>query len=175
MTKRLITNCPHTDRKYRSLGMCNACYLKQNGGSKKWYKRNRSKAILSAKQWAALNIERRRQIALAWMLKDNRLHPEKHALKERMRVALNGIVKSARTEELLGCSIDDLRFHLASQFREGMDWSNYGQFGWHIDHIKPCSSFDLSDTAQQRECFHYTNLQPLWWFENLAKGAKYGY
>lgn len=54
-----------------------------------------------------------------------------------------------------------------------MTWENYGVHGWHIDHIRPCKSFDLTDPEQQKECFHYTNLQPLWWWENLEKGGKW--
>ena len=53
-----------------------------------------------------------------------------------------------------------------------MNWKNYGFRGWHIDHIKPLSSFDLSDRNQLLEACHYTNLQPLWWYENLSKGVK---
>ena len=45
----------------------------------------------------------------------------------------------------------------------------------HIDHIIPCSSFDLSDPKQQKICFHYTNLQPLWAVDNLKKGARLDY
>ena len=50
-----------------------------------------------------------------------------------------------------------------------MSWDNYGIHGWHIDHIRPCASFDLTDPEQQRQCFHYPNLQPLWAFDNLSK------
>jgi hypothetical protein len=52
-----------------------------------------------------------------------------------------------------------------------MTWENYGPV-WHVDHIRPCASFDLTDPAQQRECFHFSNLQPLFAAENLAKGDK---
>ena len=52
-----------------------------------------------------------------------------------------------------------------------MSWDNVGE--WHFDHRRPCASFDLTDEAQQRMCFHYTNLQPMWAFENLTKSAKY--
>jgi len=55
-------------------------------------------------------------------------------------------------------------------FIAGMSWANYGE--WHIDHKKPCALFDLRDTDQQRACFHYSNLQPLWAFDNRSKGAK---
>ena len=81
-------------------------------------------------------------------------------------------VKSAKTLELLGCSITDARIHIENQFREGMNWKNHGIIGWHIDHIIPCSSFDLTKIEDQNKCFHYTNLQPLWAEENLRKGNK---
>ncbi len=77
--------------------------------------------------------------------------------------------KSSSSTALLGCTIPELRDHLAAQFREGMTWENHGE--WHIDHIRPCSSFDLLDPAQQSECFNYKNLQPLWAAENLKKSG----
>ena len=169
--RKQVTRCDHIDRRHRALGLCNACYLKQNGGSRNWYARNKQKVIANAKAWATSNLQRRREIALAWTIKDNKQHPEKHAIRERIRIALKGNPKSARITELLGCSIAELRSHLETQFQDGMSWNNHEQFGWHIDHIKPCASFDLSDPQQQRQCFHYTNLQPLWWLENLKKGA----
>lgn len=53
-----------------------------------------------------------------------------------------------------------------------MNWGNHGLEGWHIDHIIPCNAFDLSDESQQKKCFHFSNLQPLWAFENLSKGDR---
>jgi hypothetical protein len=53
-----------------------------------------------------------------------------------------------------------------------MSWDNYGRKGWHIDHIIPCDLFDLTDYKQQKQCFHYTNTQPLWWDDNLKKHTK---
>lgn len=93
-------------------------------------------------------------------------------LRTRILDALDGKNKSAHTMQLLGTSPEGLRVHLEAQFKPGMSWETYGPKGWHVDHIKPCASFDLSDPEQQRQCFHYTNLQPLWWTENLAKGDK---
>ena len=52
-----------------------------------------------------------------------------------------------------------------------MTQKNYGE--WHVDHIKPCASFDLTDPKQQEICFHYTNLQPLWAIDNIKKGSKF--
>jgi hypothetical protein len=94
-----------------------------------------------------------------------------NALRARLYDALQGKRKTAPTLEMLGCTTKELRVYIEGLWQEGMTWENYGVHGWHIDHIVPCDSFDLSDPAQQRECFHYTNLQPLWAGDNLAKGA----
>ena len=64
-----------------------------------------------------------------------------------------------------------MRKHIEKQFKEGMTWKNQGK--WHIDHIKPCCKFNLLDKEEQKKCFHYTNLQPLWSQENLSKGGNY--
>tara|TARA_R110002110_G_C13188402_1_gene694258 strand:+ start:90 stop:752 length:663 start_codon:yes stop_codon:yes gene_type:complete len=91
-------------------------------------------------------------------------------LRQRVRGALKGSTKSKRTMELIGCTIDELWTHLESKFTNGMTRENHGT--WHVDHIKACATFNLSDPVQQRECFNYTNLQPLWAFDNLSKGAR---
>ena len=64
-----------------------------------------------------------------------------------------------------------LQCYLEGKFTEGMTWENHGK--WHIDHIKPCCSFNLEDEEEQKKCFHYTNLQPLWATDNLVKSGKY--
>jgi len=89
-------------------------------------------------------------------------------LSTRIVLALKGKPKLSTTMKLVGCSIEKLKKHLERRFTKGMNWTNYGK--WHVDHIKPCASFDLSKPSQQRKCFHYTNLQPLWAKENLSKG-----
>lgn len=95
----------------------------------------------------------------------------RRVLRSRLSSALRGkATKTKKTLELLGCPIPELKTHLESQFVEGMTWDNYGE--WHIDHIKPCASYDLSDPDQQKECFNFSNLQPLWAYDNMSKGAK---
>jgi hypothetical protein len=88
------------------------------------------------------------------------------------RIKTGGGKKDVKTEVLLGCTIDFFKAYLESSWIEGMSWDNYGQYGWHIDHILPCSSFNLRDVEQQKKCFHYTNQQPLWMLDNLRKGRK---
>ena len=90
-------------------------------------------------------------------------------LRGRMYRALSGICRSKRTMELIGCSIDKFISHIEAQFQQGMNWINQGK--WHIDHIKPCSLFNLTDPMDQRKCFNYTNLQPLWAEDNYKKRA----
>jgi hypothetical protein len=92
-----------------------------------------------------------------------------HSLRGRLLQALNGTVKSKHTMEFVGCDMIQLKEHLSSQFKKGMAWDNYGRKGWHIDHITPCSSFNLTCPNEQKKCFHYTNLQPLWWLDNCRK------
>lgn len=107
----------------------------------------------------------------AWA-KNSLNHKIVNNLRRRVIHALKGESKSDSTLALIGCSIEYLREYLASKFQEGMSWDNYGE--WHIDHIRPCCSFNLSDPNQQKECFHYTNLQPLWAIDNLKKAYNYG-
>lgn len=94
------------------------------------------------------------------------------SLRGRINAALNGTTKSAKTLDLLGCSLDFFRWHIEKQFRDGMTWGNYGKF-WHLDHIKPCSKFNLLLIDEQKKCFNYSNLQPLLAFENLSKHNKF--
>ena len=79
-------------------------------------------------------------------------------------------LKHSRTLDMLGCTIDFFMQHIEQQFQPGMTWQNHGQ--WHIDHIKPCASFDLTDPAQQKTCFNFSNMQPLWAEDNMKKGCR---
>jgi hypothetical protein len=91
-------------------------------------------------------------------------------LRSRLSQAIHGLTKSAKTKELIGCSVESLMAHLGKKFLPGMSWDNYGE--WHIDHIVPCAVFDLSKSEEQRKCFHFSNLQPLWAEDNWRKNKK---
>lgn len=75
--------------------------------------------------------------------------------------------KRAKTEQLIGCTWQQLVAHIENQFTDGMNWLNRGD--WHIDHIIPCSLFDLASEQGQRDCFHYSNLRPLWAHDNWSR------
>ena len=93
-------------------------------------------------------------------------------LRGRMAYAMRACStkKSARTLALVGCSRKELADHIELLFKPGMSWGNRNK--WHIDHIIPCSAFDLTTKQGQRAAFHYTNLQPLWAKDNLRKSKK---
>jgi hypothetical protein len=91
-------------------------------------------------------------------------------LRRRFQAAFRyGANYSKMIRELTGCSVDFLRQHLEAQWKPGMTWENYGIYGWHIDHKRPCASFDLTNPTKRAECFHFSNLQPLWAEDNLSK------
>lgn len=86
----------------------------------------------------------------------------------RFELAKRGETKQIKANKYLGCSWLELRKHLESQFTNGMTWDNYGE--WHVDHIVPLAV--AKDRQQLIELCHYTNLKPLWAFDNISKGAK---
>ena len=166
---------------------------KRKAYNKAWYKTNeekckaKSKAYKEAnkerlricnKVWCEVNKERRNARRRVWH--NERYHDDINfrilcGLRTRLRDALNGKAKSARTMVLIGCSIEEVRAHIERQWKPGMTWDNWGKGNgfWNIDHIRPCASFDLRDQAQQRLCFHWSNLQPLWEEANLIKADKW--
>jgi hypothetical protein len=93
-------------------------------------------------------------------------------LRSRLTDALKntGHRKVSGTMILLGCSLPQFKAYLESKFLAGMSWDN--RKDWHIDHVKPCSSFDLSRPDEQRKCFHFSNMQPLWAKDNLHKSNR---
>jgi hypothetical protein len=138
---------------------------------KEWLSKNREKRNKQQREYSYANRNKRNQYLKNKKQTDINFKITKN-LRDRIRSAMNGNNKSKRTLELLGCSSEELKIYLEKQFTEGMTWDNYGKKGWHIDHILPCASFDLTDPIQQQKCFHYTNLQPLWAEDNYRKKDK---
>lgn len=130
-------------------------FEKHRAATLKSYHKNKEK-------WLGKLNERRQQL-------DYRLS---QTLRARLRSALKRNYKNSSAVGDLGCTIGQLKTYLESKFKTGMTWENWGHNGWHIDHIKPLSSFDLKNPEQQKLAVHFTNLQPLWSRENLSKGSK---
>lgn len=140
-------------------------------------KRNADRESYNKKQredWVKNNEKRNatRRINLQKRRDEDTQYRVKMALHVRLYDAVKRQkgVKSSKTSDLLGCTVEELRYFLEAEFTEGMTWENYGE--WHIDHIRPCASFNLENPEEQKRCFHWTNLQPLWAQDNLRKGAK---
>lgn len=157
---------------------------------RKWYLENRQEKLRKNAAWARENRSRMRFLQRRWYKQNQKEHCRRcvenaarrasgsvefrilRALRSRIWFALRGVYYSHRTLELVGCSLKRLRAHLEKQFRAGMSWENWGPV-WHIDHRRPCASFDLTKERQRRACFHFSNLQPLFAGENRQKGSKW--
>ena len=177
-------NCEQTSPQRRATTRKNA-NLRWHSNPELRAKNNEAKKIryhkLTDEQKKAVNKERNDKYkAYRVVYHRNRMKTDTHYMirnkvSNRITKALKeGYGEKSRTSclEYIGCSIPQLRKHLESQFTDGMTWGNHG--AWHIDHIKPCAAFDLSNKEEQFECFHYSNVQPLWAEENMRKGATWG-
>jgi hypothetical protein len=131
------------------------------------YKKDREKNLEKRKAGASKYFKARLATDPLFRLTQNLRRRILMGLKEK------GNTKHANTLKLIGAdSWSAVIKHIESQFQDGMSWDNHGFYGWHVDHKKPISSFDLSIPEQQLLAFNYTNLQPLWAKDNLSKGAK---
>lgn len=110
-------------------------------------------------------------------LKERKARDPQYAIGLRVRTRIcmalknAGVKKSLKTRELIGCSYAELHSHIEAQFRDGMAWDKPNSF--HIDHIRPLCSFDLTDPEQLKKACHWKNLQPLYPHENIAKSGKF--
>lgn len=121
--------------------------------------------------WGYFHSEKYRQKMKGRLLNDVQFKLATR-LRIRMYCALKQNNKAGSAIKELGCTVSELKSYLEKQFKDGMTWKNWGKKGWHIDHVKPLSSFDLTDSNQFAKAVHYTNLQPMWAEENLSKSNK---
>ncbi len=164
--KHLTDFCVDETRLLGRYPQCKKC-VKERGKKNKIVKSEYDKVYrrINAEQ---IRIKAREKKKRRWVTDiDYRI---KENLRTRIRNAIYAGSKSKQTMQLIGCSVEEFKTHIEKGFCSSMNWSNYGV--WHIDHIRPCASFDLSKPEEQASCFHYTNLQPLWAKDNLAKGAR---
>ena len=152
-------------------------YKKNNKEKIKQYRQeNKIKINLKHKEWIKKNHDKHKAYMKEYCKKryDNDIEFRiSSILRSRLGQAIKHEFKIGSAIKDLGCSIADLKSYLESKFLIGMTWDNYGLDGWHIDHIKPLSAFNLSDRKQILEACHYSNLQPLWAKDNLSKRDKY--
>lgn len=154
--------------------------IKRKENSRRYYLKNKERILLQVKQRAAqcrsekaiydlsYYVKNRQEIIdrkvrqRAEKLKSDSLFKMVHRLRKRTSEVIGG-----RTFRFLGCSPTELRSWLSSKFVDGMTLDNHG-IVWDIDHVIPCSAWDFRDPEHVRACFHWTNLQPLFKYENQA-------
>jgi hypothetical protein len=137
---------------------------------KMYYIKNHNKILERMKKYH--KIHRKERNYYQYLKRINDLNYKLSCLlRNRLNRALERNTKYGKALFLLGCSVKFLKSYLERRFKTGMNWNNYGRNknNWQIDHIKPCNQFDLRKKSEQKKCFHYTNLQPLWVHENIRK------
>lgn len=175
--RRCLNAKNHRDRNLERVKSRERAYEEKNrqkrrAKSLKYYYANRQRLILANRAYVKTVVQERRASKRKSTAKHRLLKTNSYfatLLRTSLLSALKGKAKQTSALKLLGCSLDYFREHLQSKFRDGMAWNNHGKI-WHIDHIKPCASFNLAHMDEQKLCFHFSNMQPLLVLENLRKG-----
>jgi hypothetical protein len=146
---------------------------REKENARRYYLANKERLLKSFKQYREVNKETLREYSRIYVF--NRRHRDiefrlKLNVRRRLHHAVSGLSFSKRTREIIGCELSVLKSHLANNFLDGMSWENYGK--WEIDHIIPCFLFDLKVEKELLNCFHYSNLQPMWKIDNIKKSNK---
>lgn len=142
--------------------------------TKKWYRNNKDYCMQKQRDRLKNPNERKKRNEYMQNKKYNDVNYRLSLqLRNRFTKAVQNQSKKGSAVKDLGCTIEKFILWIEMNWKEGMSWDNWGLYGWHIDHIKPLSSFDLTDRNQLLEACHYANLQPLWAKDNLSKGKKY--
>jgi len=142
---------------------------------RKYYEENKESILEKNMEWYKANSKRHNEGVRKYRNKRRKEDVQFSlacALRSRLSNAVRRGQKAGSAVSDLGCSICELKEYLETRFEKGMSWGNWTTDGWHIDHILPLSSFDLTDREQLLKACHYTNLQPLWAWENFKKGSK---
>ena len=179
--EQTVMNFAPSHRSYKS-SRCRACInhianqrYKFDPKLKSYHKKYYSENAEHLKEGVRAYKKNNRDKVKKWKKKYGE-KPEQRIRKAQARRVKSALeradsAKKMSTLKYLGCTAKELKQHLENQFKEGMTWDNYGIDGWHIDHIRPLCSYDLTIEEDQLEAFHYTNLQPLWAEENISKGG----
>ena len=149
---------------------------KRASQKKEYYRDNKDKIEDAIEKYRNNHKEKLRKYRNEWQnnkRKNNPMYRLNINISRDINRSLKDNKKGRHWEDLIGYTLDDIKRHLESQFTEGMTWDNYGKNGWWIDHVIPCVAFDLTKIKEQRKCFNYKNLQPLWWRDNIVKNSYY--
>lgn len=151
-------------------------YKTKKEADRQYYYLNRAAIISRAAKWNQDNREKSREHGRKTQQRKRLTGKGKldDAMSSSIYQALQGTKAGRKWESLVGYTAEELMSHLTRQFQPGMTWENHGQHGWHIDHIIPRSAFNYEkpEDIDFKRCWALENLQPLWWQDNLSKGAK---
>ncbi len=195
----------HNGTKDKKRHECKSClkerqtkWDKNNKGSiwekkKEWRKNNPEKHRLIELRHRA--SDKRKETLKKWMIKNKeKLKQWRKIYRNQIHIKIRDTVSKRihhhigresqfypHWEKVIGYSMDELRIHIESKFLPGMNWDNYGTWTkngpmkWHIDHIRPVSSFDIKNTSCEdfKKCWALSNLQPLWAIDNIKKSDKF--
>lgn len=147
--------------------------------NREYYLRTKDKRREYERMYESQNKEERKAYLKTWRkdkMKNDIQYNIKHKLRSRLREALNtsGMRKSIKTMDLLGCTVLEFRAHIESLFYGNMSWKNMGlgKGKWQMDHKIAIGLFDLSNLDQQKQCFHWSNIQPLSHEDHLVKSKQ---
>lgn len=175
MCKCLKLYCLFSKNKVKKDGLQDACKNCKYELQLKYRNGNKEKASAMNHACYAKRKPQHLETMRVWKnkkYKEDTLFKLETNIRSRIKSGLKGILKESSTSEYLGCTFKEAKQHLECKFKTGMNWSTYGFRGWHVDHIIPIAKFDLREESQRKKAFHYTNLQPLWWRDNLVKGGR---
>ena len=145
-----------------------------NEKSRLYFIANPEKKKESSRRWAAKNRAKNIEYTRNRYNSDPEFNISiKHRRRIFMALKRIGAGRKDRMIELLGCDYAFFKKYIENRFTVGMNWGLILTGKIHLDHIKPCSKFDLLDIEQQKICFHYTNYQPMWATDNMKKHNKY--
>lgn len=160
---------------------------------KKWYAKNKETLLTKkyTKDKTPEAIEKRKSLCVK---NRNRINEQRRIRKKnptpkqkaekivrdrfyKVVVRMKSGKKFVSSLVVLGCSIDFFKKHIEGQFRDGMSWDNHGngEGKWNIDHITPLVKFNLFDLEEQKKAFHYSNMRPLWFMDNMQRPRKHHY
>lgn len=143
--------------------------------NKFYYQENRVDEIKRSTEYQNNNKEKvkiRRNIRHKIRYNNDVIYKIKCTVRNRLKkfLKIKTINRKTKTFDIIGCDSEFLKKHIENHFTDGMTWNNYGLKGWHIDHKIPLDSVKTEDDVYK--LCHYTNLQPLWWKDNIEKGNK---
>ena len=158
----------HKGGKYGVDSICKSCNIAQV---------NTEEGIERARQWTLNNRELVNKRAVE-RDKEKCKTDIQYRIKKHLRVRMHEVIikkskstRNRKVEDLIGCEISEYKKHIENQWNSDMNWNNHGDV-WEIDHILPIDSFDMTNKQQQKQAFHYTNVQPLYKAENRSKSNK---